>query len=111
MKVRYYVRICDSPIIEIPEVSTWSPGIGSWLLDHVEWGSPGTALAPGHDAGLLHRAELAQGRGALLSEKRPRAGARGLGAVGVDLVLDPVLRPQCAVAAGADSSNLRKLSE
>merc|ERR1711860_344425 len=103
MKVRYYVRICDSPIIEIPEVSTWSPGIGSWLLDHVEWGSPGTALAPGHDAGLLHRAKFAQGRGVLLPEKR-------LGAAGVDLVLDPVLRPQFAVAAGADSSNLRELS-
>ena len=41
----------------------------------------------------------------------PKSGARGLCSVCTDLVLDPVLRLQLAVAAGTDSSNFRKFPE
>ena len=109
MKVRYYIRICYCPVIEVPEIPAGTPAIQAGLLDHMQGRGPRAALAAAHDPGTLHSAEFALCRRALLPKQRPRAGARGLGVSRVYLVVDSMLRPQLAVAAGADLRDSREI--
>ena len=111
MKVRYYIRICYCPVIEVPEIPAGTPAIQAGLLDHMQGRGPRAALAAAHDPGTLHSAEFALCRRALLPKQRPRAGARGLGVSRVYLVVDSMLRPQLAVAAGADLRDSREIPQ